>query len=525
MVTFFDQLVWASAQRVPDKPALIHRDATLDYRELDAAINSTANKLVALGIEPHDRVAVFLPKIPENIIGMFAANRANAVFVPINAVLKAAQVHHILQDCKAKALITSSARISALKPVLEDLPSLQHIILIDKQTDVENLVPGVSLMSAIQEAPKCSYQRIDSDLAAILYTSGSTGKAKGVMLSHRNLTCGAHSVASYLGNTEDDTILALLPLSFDYGLSQASTAFLVGASCVLMDYYLPQDVVKTIAEYSVTGLAAVPPLWQQLLKTQWSDKARHSIRYFTNSGGAMPPGTLEQLRGIFPTAKPFLMYGLTEAFRSTFLEPAQIDLRPGSIGKAIPNAGILVVREDGSECDAGEPGELIHRGPLVSLGYWNDPVKTAKRFKPLPIDRDGLVLPELAVWSGDTVVRDQDGFLYFIGRKDEMIKTSGYRVSPVEIEDACYLSLNDIAEVVATGVPDPELGQAIAVLLVLKNNATISEKDVLAHIKRNLPNFMHPKYLEIRGSLPRNPNGKIDRRCLVQAMRDKYANA
>ena len=335
-------------------------------------------------------------------------------------------------------------------------------------------------------------------------------------LSHQNLIAGAQSVSQYLHNNENDVLLAVLPLSFDYGLSQVTTALLVGAKVVLMEYLLPRDVIRQVEKHRITGLAAVPPLWVQLAGLDWPDAAKNSLRYITNSGGAMPENTLQQLRRNLPHTAPYLMYGLTEAFRSTYLEPSELDSRPGSMGKAIPNAEILVLRPDGSECDANEAGELVHRGVHVSLGYWNDPKKTSARFKPLPNDES--VLPEIAVWSGDTVKRDADGFLYFIGRQDDMIKCSGYRISPAELEDTLY-HFELVDEVVALGVDDSQLGQAV--LVVIKpTGAEPADEAAVKAIKRfcqqELPNFMQPKYIEFVDQLPRNPNGKIDRKALAQ---------
>jgi acyl-CoA ligase (AMP-forming) (exosortase A-associated) len=310
---------------------------------------------------------------------------------------------------------------------------------------MEALTPpdGVQLLSwreCMREAPQTALHAcIDSDVAAILYTSGSTGRPKGVVLSHRNLVAGATSVASYLHNNADDTLLAVLPLSFDAGFSQLTTAFLVGARVVLLNYLLPRDVLQAMVRERVTGLTAVPPLYLQLVGLTWPESIADHLRYFANTGGRMPRETLDQLRARVPAAKPYLMYGLTEAFRSTYLPPEEVDRRPDSIGKAIPNAEILVLRDDGSPCEVDEPGELVHRGALVGMGYWNDIEKTAERYKPLPVHAPGreagLVLPEIAVFSGDTVRQDEDGFLYFIGRRDEMMKTSGYRVSPTEVEE------------------------------------------------------------------------------------------
>ncbi len=524
MVSFFDQLVSETAKTYPDKCALIFKQRQISYAELEEQMAKFARGLTSLGLQRHDRVAVFLPKTIETVSSFFATSLAHGVFVPVNSVLKAPQVQHILNDCDVKILITSSDRLKALAEIIPHCPALQTIVLVDKfpkepLTDIKTV-----LLEELEETSIPKMHRTDNDMAAILYTSGSTGKPKGVVLSHRNLLVGAQSVSEYLHNDSNDVILALLPLSFDYGLSQITTSMLVGATCVLMDYFLAGDVIKAMEKHQVTGLAAVPPLWQQLMKLDWPQSASAQLRYFTNSGGAMPSVTLAKLRETFSNASPYLMYGLTEAFRSTYLSPELVDERKGSMGKAIPNAEVMVVREDGSECDPDEPGELVHRGPHVSLGYWNDPAKTAERFKPVPYKQNGLVLTEMAVWSGDTVKRDKDGFLYFVGRKDEMIKTSGYRVSPMEVEEACYQGAEEVAEAVATGVQDLELGQAVVLLLVLKDGVQAEEAAVIAKCKKAMPNFMHPKHVEFRASLPRNPNGKVDRSSLSKELKEKYQN-
>jgi len=347
-----------------------------------------------------------------------------------------------------------------------------------------------------------------------------------VVLSHRNLCAGASSVADYLGNTSHDKLLAVLPLSFDYGLSQLTSAFQVGASVVLMDYLLPRDVIKAVQRHQITGLAAVPPLWHQLAQLDWPTNTQ--LRYITNSGGAMPTATTATLRSKLPSTEIYLMYGLTEAFRSTYLPPDQLDTRPDSIGKAIPNARVWVVRSDGSECGVDEPGELVHAGALVAMGYWNDAEKTAQRFKPSPQQRQQLPLIEMAVWSGDRVRRDEDGYLYFIARQDEMIKTSGYRVSPSEIEEIIQ-PLPAIDQVVALGIPHPALGQAIVVVISQRdidggdtNNESNTEQTIINHCRQQLPNFMVPLMVIVRLQLPRNPNGKIDRSALRQSYQHTF---
>jgi acyl-CoA synthetase (AMP-forming)/AMP-acid ligase II len=277
---------------------------------------------------------------------------------------------------------------------------------------------------------------------------------------------------------------------------------------------LPRDVIAALATERITGLTAVPPLYIQLAQLQWPSSIDAHLRYFANTGGRMPLETLTTLRSRVPSAKPFLMYGLTEAFRSTYLPPEEVDRRPDSIGKAIPNAEILVLRQDGTSCAPNEPGELVHRGALVALGYWNDPAKTAERFRPLPNRASGLVLPEYAVFSGDTVRADEEGYLYFIGRRDEMIKTSGYRVSPTEIEEALYAT-RLVGEAAAFGVPHPVLGQAIVIVTTAAAGSDLDESTLLAACRERLPAFMVPARIDVRsGPLPRNPNGKIDRKAL-----------
>ncbi|MDX3772865.1 acyl-CoA ligase (AMP-forming), exosortase A system-associated [Chromatiaceae bacterium AAb-1] len=511
-------IITDAALRFPLRPALKHKAVALTYPELYRHILRTAATLQQCGLQRFDRVAVYLPKQFETVFSIFATSAAGGVFVPVNPVLKAPQVLHILQDCNVRVLVTSKERFLTLQPELQQCGDLHTVLLTDAEPGWQQQYghcncrafygPDVTYDKPISGAPT------DTDMAAILYTSGSTGKPKGVVLSHRNMLVGAQSVAAYLQNQPDDVLLALLPLSFDYGLSQLTTAFLTGACVVLLDFFLVQDVVRTVQQHSITGIAAVPPLWAQLAKANWPEGSTDSVRYLTNSGGAMPQPLLAQLQQIFSQAQPYLMYGLTEAFRSTYLPPAELPHRPGSMGKAIPNAEILVVREDGSLCGPNEPGELVHRGPLVSMGYWNAPEKTAERFKFDPVVPGGIQLPQLAVWSGDTVKYDEDGFLYFIGRRDEMIKTSGYRVSPTEVEEAVYRLDPALTDVAAIGVPHIELEQAILVLVACGDGYQINDSDWLNQLKKVLPGFMVPKALIQLKKMPKNANGKIDRKSL-----------
>lgn len=518
------ELICVSSVKSPSSIALKESSRELDYQSFRSEVNQASNLYLDIGLQRSDRVGVYLEKRIDTVIALFAATASGGVFVPVNPLLKPDQVHYILNDCNVKILVTSPERLELLRPMLPMCRDLHAVVTVgEKGVDV---IPGIDIIGWSQRLKiqhRMPHRVIDIDMAAILYTSGSTGKPKGVVLSHRNLVAGAESVSDYLSNNVDDRILAVLPLSFDYGLSQLTTAFRVGACAVLMNYLLPRDVIRTVHREKITGLAAVPPLWIQLAQLEWPEDTDGHLRYITNSGGAMPTATLHALRAKLPKTKPFLMYGLTEAFRSTYLPPEEVDRRPDSIGKAIPNAEIMVVRPDGTPCVAGEEGELVHRGAHVALGYWNDPEKTAERYKPVPAQLAGLPMTETAVWSGDTVKMDKDGFLYFIGRRDEMIKTSGYRVSPTEIEEVVYAT-EMFAEVAAIGVPHPVLGQAVVLVTFTANKkgATMADS-ILDECKKQLPGFMVPvRVIAQAEPLPRNPNGKIDRKRLAGELSDLF---
>ena len=536
------QLIGFSARRDPAALALTSGTSSVSYSQLDVAVNQFASGLIALGLARGERVAIYLEKRFETVIASFGAPAAGGVFVPVNPLLKPEQVAFILQDCNVRVLLTSPDRLILLEAALGGCPDLRQVVVTESSGGIQlaempKLPHGIDRVrwsQLLDSPPAPGHRVIDVDMAAILYTSGSTGKPKGVVLSHRNMVAGAKSVASYLDNNERDTLLAALPLSFDAGFSQLTTAFHVGARVVLLNYLMPRDVLKAMEREKVTGLTAVPPLYIQLTQLEWPSAINQNLRYFANTGGRMPRETLNALRRRVPDAKPFLMYGLTEAFRSTYLPPEEVDRRPDSIGKAIPNAEILVLRDDGSPCGPNEPGELVHRGALVGQGYWNDAVKTAERYKLLSAGtagrEAGLQLPEYAVFSGDTVRMDEDGFLYFIGRRDEMMKTSGYRVSPTEVEEVLYAT-KLVGECVAFGVDHPTLGQAIRVIATLPDSsgggaageaspsASALTADpvanLLAQCKTRMPAYMVPAGIEfVAGPLPRNPNGKIDRKTL-----------
>ncbi|WP_405218112.1 acyl-CoA ligase (AMP-forming), exosortase A system-associated [Agrococcus sp. Ld7] len=514
--TNLHDLLALAASGTPDARALTYKSAAVTYGELWRIVRSAAAQLSALETRRGDRVAIWLEKRIETVAAIFATSLAGGVIVPINPVLKPAQVEHILRDCGARLLVTSADRLGQLTQVL-GASAVSVVVVVDAVGDgagdgAEHAGCAVHAWDGDGDRAPVASGAIDIDPAAILYTSGSTGKPKGVVLSHRNLIVGAESVSAYLENTAADVILSALPLSFDAGLSQVTTAFSVGAHVILMNYLLPREVPRLCELHGVTGLTGVPPLWVQLADLDWPQGAAHRLRYWANTGGRMPRPVLDRLRGIFVDAKPFLMYGLTEAFRSTYLDPAEIGRRPDSIGKAIPNAEILVLRPDGTRCAPGEEGELVHRGALVGMGYWNDPDRTAERYRPVHHPGQEWRTPELAVWSGDTVVADDEGFLYFVGRRDDMIKTSGYRVSPTEIEEAAFAT-GLVRDAVAVGVDDASLGQRV-VLVAAPTRRELDSDELLRAMRKLLPLYMLPSQIVARDDLPRSPNGKYDRKLI-----------
>lgn len=484
-----------------EAPALVLRDGTLSFKDLKERVAHLAGLLKSQVAEPGARVATWAAKGELTCLMPLAAARAGLVHVPVNPLLKRAQVAHILADSGARILVGTPARIAALEP--QDIPAGCAVLGEGEALELAQLGEALEPSSANPD-----------DLAAILYTSGSTGRPKGVMLSHANMWLGAESVASYLGLQSDDRALAVLPLSFDYGQNQLLSSWYAGASAAPLDYLTPRDVIKAIERWNVTTLAAVPPLWVQLTELEWPPETAAKLRRLTNSGGALTTDLVRRLRALFPAARLFPMYGLTEAFRSTYLDPALVDRHPTSMGKAIPHAEILVIGDNGEVTADGEEGELVHCGPLVAQGYWQDPERTAERFKPAPAaSRYGGI----AVWSGDRVKRDADGLLYFAGRRDAMIKSAGNRISPQEIEEAALAS-GLVAEAVALGIPDERLGHAVHLIVRPAPASSGDAEDLRRILLQELPNFMQPKVIHWREAMPISPNGKIDRTGLYQEL-------
>jgi acyl-CoA ligase (AMP-forming) (exosortase A-associated) len=480
-----------TARGRPHDVALVDRAGALDFAGLEDMVGAVASWLAAKQLPAGMRVATWLPKTRLACVMPLAVVRAGLVHVPVNPLLKRAQVAHILADSGAALLVTQEGRAGTF--LSGDVPDGCRVA-------AEESVPVTGDVMAPSQAQP-------DDLAAILYTSGSTGRPKGVMLSHANLWLGAISVAHYLKLEPADRVLGVLPLSFDYGQSQLLSTWAAGASVAPLDYLTPRDVIKGVERYEATTLAGVPPLWIQLLEAEWPAGTAARLKRLTNSGGALTPAMVRGLRGRFPNADLYAMYGITEAFRSTYLDPALIDAHPESIGHAIPFAEVMVVRPDGTRAAAEESGELVHAGPLVSQGYWRDPERMPERYRPAP---SFSRLGGTAVYSGDIAVEGADGLLRFVARADEMIKSAGNRISPTEVEEA-VLSGGEASEAVALGVPDARLGQAIVVILA---GSVANEPALRERLRRELPGFMQPLRYEWRASLPRNANGKFDRASL-----------
>jgi acyl-CoA ligase (AMP-forming) (exosortase A-associated) len=500
-----------SAARFSGKQAVVHASERLTYAETWQRVLSLASGLRAIGLQRGDRIAVLLgPSIPQ-VLSIFAASAADAVFVPINHLLFPDQIAHILSDCNVKGLITTSAILERVRGVLHRIPSLAFVV----STASEDM-PGEPPVHCFEQlcTVNTSLRKnacIGNDLAAILYTSGSTGSPKGVMLTHAHMIAGTSIVSSYLGITQEDRILVVLPLSFDAGLNQILTAFHNGGTAVLGTFSLAKQIVSTLEKERITGLAGVPTLWNLVAhpSSTLQNARLPALRYITNTGGVLPQSTLGALRKALPSAAVFLMYGFTEAFRSTYLPPEELDRRPTSIGKPIPNTEIWVVNDSGSLCAPGEVGELVHRGPTVGLGYWGQPELTRQIFRPNPYADRELQSDEKVCYSGDLVKMDEEGYLYFVGRRDTMIKSSGYRISPTEVEQI-LLQTGKIRQAAVIGVPDDMLGQHIKAFVEPESEEASNAESLIRFCAEKLPRYMVPKTIVFVDDLPKTSTGKVD---------------
>jgi acyl-CoA ligase (AMP-forming) (exosortase A-associated) len=503
----------ASTLRFPDKEALVHEQQRLTYKEVSARVAGLASGLRSAGLQRGDRVGIYLDPGIAQVISIFGVSQAGAVFVPANGVLFADQVAHIARDCSISALITSAAKLNSLAAILPEIPSLRFLVVVSKDKDSSIPLTTYDFETMSNTVTEDSWEDwgIEKDLAAILYTSGSTGKPKGVMLSHANLMAGATIVSTYLDISPADRILAVLPFSFDAGLNQLTTAFQQSGTLVLINFIFAKQIVEILTKERITGLAGVPTVWSLLtqLNSTLHKNTPPALRFITNTGGAMPQSVLCVLRAALPRTRIFLMYGLTEAFRSTYLPPEELDRRPTSMGKAIPDTEILVLNDEGRLCKPGEVGELVHRGPTVSLGYWGNPEATDRVLKPNPLAPPEIGDMERVCYSGDLVKMDDDGFLYYVGRRDTMIKSSGFRISPTEVEEVVFQS-GRAKHAAAIGVPDDLLGQAVKIFVASQDGEPVDKHALLAFCTEKMPRYMVPKFVEVMDELPKTSSGKVD---------------
>jgi len=502
-------LLSAAARRWPEAPALWRDGSHLTYGELDRRVDQVAAWLADACPLRGSRIGVWLDKRVDTVVALFAAMRAGHVALPLNPAVRASQALASLADAQAALLLSDYGRLQALTAADHARPW--------RGVDVDDAAWQREVHSLAGCPPPI--RRDSQELAILFYTSGSSGAPKGVMVTHANLLAGAAAMNACLGHRPDDRLLAALPLSFDAGFSQLTTAFAAGASVALVDHLFPADLLVALDRYAITGILAVPPLYLQL---QQAIEAAHradlagapgsaSLRYFANTGGQLPAANWQWLQAVWPHAAPHALYGLTEAFRASALPPHEFERKPESVGVALPGGTRLhLLRQDGSFCASGEAGELVQQGPLVARGYWNDPARSAERFRPGP---DG----EPAVWSGDTLRCDDEGYLWFIGREDGQIKTSGYRVSPTEVESVAAAA--GWPECVATGLPDRWLGEVITLAVASDDISGLANA-----LRSGLPTWMHPRHIEVwPGALPRTANGKFDRVLIRQQLLTRLA--
>lgn len=507
------QMLMKSTARLPEKEAIVHGEERVTYRDLLDRVEALATGLRNAGIGRGDRVGIYLEASILQVVSIFAISRAGAVFVPVNAELFPEQVGHIIRDCGMKALITSDSRLLEIREMLESTQSVEILVTPAAKAPESFRLPTLSYQEMLKSNSRrgCPDVAIGKDLAAILYTSGSTGRPKGVMLSHANVLAGASIVSTYLGITDRERILAALPFSFDAGLNQLMTAIQQGGTIVLTKFQFGRDLVKILLKERITGLAGVPTLWSLLAQSTSGLHKQNlpDLRYITNTGGAMPQPVLKVLRELLPGANIVLMYGLTEAFRSTYLPPEELDRRPTSMGKAIPDTEILVINEQGQRCKPGEMGELVHRGPTVSMGYWGSPEATEKVLRRNPLSPPELGDQERVCYSGDLVKMDEDGFLYYVGRRDTMIKCSGHRISPTEVEEVLFQS-GQVRQAAVIGIPDTVMGQVIKAFVVARDGTPVEVDRLLTYCGEKVPRYMIPRMIDVLDELPKTTSGKVD---------------
>ncbi|NIQ13821.1 MAG: AMP-binding protein [Candidatus Dadabacteria bacterium] len=512
-----------NAYRYPEKEALIFREKRWTYRDIDLYSNSLANILIQLGMEKQDRVVIFLDNSSESVISLYGILKGGGIFVILNGSMKGKKLAYILKDSGATILITHTEKGSEVKKALKGLKQDCKIVWVGDQNSIpDEMIPfSVFWDSIMDPSGEKNYGKririnseklpriIDQDLAALIYTSGSTGEPKGVMSSHLNMVSAARSIIQYLKNTQEDIIINVLPLSFDYGLYQVIMTFMFGGTIILEKYFLyPIKILQKIRKESVTGFPIVPTLLAILLSLKDLEKYDlSSIRYMTNTGASLPVEHIRKIRSLLPHVDFYSMFGLTECKRISYLTPEEIDRKPTSVGKPMPNCEVWVVDDQGNEVSPGKVGELIVSGSNVMKGYWNSPELTSKVYKNYKLPGDWVL------YTGDLFKKDGDGYLYFIGRKDDLIKTKGERVSPKEIENIIH-EMEGVSEVAVIGVDDEIFGQAIKVFIVTMPGQKLTANEILKYCSENLESFMVPKYIEFIKELPKTDHGKIDKKSL-----------
>jgi amino acid adenylation domain-containing protein len=499
-----------SAARWPDKVALICGSERYTYAQLDAMANRLANALREQGVQRGDRVGIYLYNSVQSVVAVFGALKADAVFVAVNRAIKPDKLVFILNNCQAASLITDSRAVAqGLGELLRtDVPSLRGIAVCGGTTKpAHNGDPGFLDFASIQTSfPSAQPRRqnIDLDLACLIYTSGTTGEPKGVMCDHSNVVFVTQSIVEYLENTGEDVILNVLPMAFSYGLYQLLATFCTGATLVLEESFaFPAMVLQKMVEHRITGFAGVPTVYSILLGMDLSQVDLSALRYLTNAAAGLPVEHAKRLRQVLPGVKLYLMHGLTEVARTMYLPPDQTDARPASSGIAMPGTELWVADEAGRRLGPGEVGELVVRGRHVMRGYWNDTESTALRFRP------GLLPGERICYSGDLFRMDQEGFFYFVSRKDDIIKSRGEKIAPREIENVLY-TIPGVQDAAVVGIPDPLLGQVVKAFLVAPG-AELSEALVISYCKARLEEVMVPRKVEFRNELPKTGSGKIRR--------------
>jgi amino acid adenylation domain-containing protein len=501
-----------SAARLPDKIALVSDGQRYTYAQLDAMSNRLANALRSQGIERGDRIAVFLENSLESYLAIFAILKAGAVFTVVNHQTKPQKLCYILNDCRAAGLVTHTKFRVHLGEVEQNASTVRFAVLCGDSskipdTDLTSLMMEEIIADYSEVGPKT--ESIDLDLASIIYTSGTTGFPKGACFSHRGMVSISHTVTHYLENIESDIILDVLPLSHGYGLYQALMSTQMGATLILeKSFAFPQQIVQAFEREQVTGFAGVPTIYAILLQLK-DIKQRDfaSMRYLTNAAAALPPRHVLELQKVFPNAKVYSMYGITEAKRVSYMPPEELHERPDSVGKGMPNQEVYIVDEDGQRVGPGVVGELVVRGSNVMMGYWEKPEENAKILRP------GKYPGEKVLYTGDLFRMDEDGYLYFVSRKDDIIKSGGEKVPPKEIENILY-ELPQVLEAAVIGVDDEILGQAVKAFIVLKDGMLLEQKEVIAHCRRNLESLMIPKHVEFVPELPKTSSGKTRKKDL-----------